>query len=301
VSVTQTLTAIVVSPANAAVPIGGAQQFSASAKDQFGVATSSQPSVAWTVSGGGSISASGLFTAGSSAGGPFTVTAASGGKQGIASVSVTGGNHVPTVASAASASPNPVNGKTTALSVLGADDGGEANLAYTWASSGPAPVGFSANGTNAAKNATATFGKAGSYVFTATIRDQGGLAATSSVTVTVNHKFSKLALSPSTATVASSSSLQFTALAADQFEEAMPTPALSWSTDGGGEVDASGVFTAGAQAGGPFMLSAATEGVGAEARVMVEEGGGSGKCGFGAGAAVLACALASLRRCRRRD
>ena len=50
----------------------------------------------------------------------------------------------------------PGDGTTTALSVLGADDGGEANLTYTWAATtlpggGHAPT-FSANGTNAAKN-----------------------------------------------------------------------------------------------------------------------------------------------------
>ena len=40
------------------------------------------------------------------------------------------------------------------LSVLGADDGGEPNLTYTWATTGtpPAAVTFSANGTNASKN-----------------------------------------------------------------------------------------------------------------------------------------------------
>jgi hypothetical protein len=38
----------------------------------------------------------------------------------------------PTVASPASASPNPVTGTTTALSVLGADDTGESSLRYTW-------------------------------------------------------------------------------------------------------------------------------------------------------------------------
>src|SRR6185436_14671740 len=39
--------------------------------------------------GGGTISTAGLFTAGTTAGGPFTVTAASGGKTGTASLTVT--------------------------------------------------------------------------------------------------------------------------------------------------------------------------------------------------------------------
>ena len=78
VTVNQTLTTITVSPASASVNTGATQQFTASAKDQFGTALSIQPSFSWTVSGGGTISSSGLFTAGSTAGGPYTVTASTG-------------------------------------------------------------------------------------------------------------------------------------------------------------------------------------------------------------------------------
>jgi beta-glucanase (GH16 family) len=97
-------------------------------------------------------------------------------------------NQPPTVANNASANPNPVTGTTSSLTVLGADDGGEANLTYTWATSGtpPAAVSFSSNGTNAAKNTTATFTASGSYTLVATIRDAAGASATSSLNVTVN-------------------------------------------------------------------------------------------------------------------
>jgi hypothetical protein len=96
----------------------------------------------------------------------------------------------PTVATAAAASPSTVGvGGTTNLSVLGADDGGESNLTYTWAattlpSGAPAPT-FGGNGNNAAKNTTATFAKAGSYTLTITITDASGRSVTSSVGVTV--------------------------------------------------------------------------------------------------------------------
>ncbi len=83
------LTTIKVSPASASVQTGGTQQFTATGLDQFGQPVSPQPTFTWSVSGGGSISASGLFTAGSTAGGPFTVTAASGSVNGTASVTVT--------------------------------------------------------------------------------------------------------------------------------------------------------------------------------------------------------------------
>jgi hypothetical protein len=84
-----TLTSISVSPASASVVVGGTQQFTATAKDQFGNLLSPQPSFSWMVSGGGTINSTGLFTAGSAAGGPYTVTASSGGVSGTASVTVT--------------------------------------------------------------------------------------------------------------------------------------------------------------------------------------------------------------------
>ncbi|MBA4388754.1 MAG: hypothetical protein C0404_12285, partial [Verrucomicrobia bacterium] len=84
----QTLTSISVTPTNASVVPAAMLQFAATGLDQFGNAMLSQPSLAWNVSGGGTISASGLFTAGGSDGGPYTVTATGGGKSGTASITV---------------------------------------------------------------------------------------------------------------------------------------------------------------------------------------------------------------------
>src|SRR5205085_12666008 len=78
--------------ASATVGIGGTQQFTATGSDQFGVSLTTQPSFSWTVSGGGSIGTTGLFTAGTTTGGPFTVTAESGGVKGIDSGIVTAHN-----------------------------------------------------------------------------------------------------------------------------------------------------------------------------------------------------------------
>ena len=94
-------------------------------------------------------------------------------------------NKPPTIAKAAGADANPVAGATTALSVLGADDGGEAMLTYTWSCSSPAGVTFGVNGPNRAKNTTATFPRAGRYTLHVTIADAGGLSATSSIVVMV--------------------------------------------------------------------------------------------------------------------
>ena len=181
-------------------------------------------------------------------------------------------NQAPTIATPASANPNPVTGTTTALSVLGADDAGEANLTYRWATTGtpPASVTFSANGSNAAKNTTATFAKAGSYTFQATVTGAGGLTATSSVSVTVNQTFTSIVVSPTSATVNTSATQQFTATARDQFAASLTTqPTFTWNVTGGGTIDANGLFTAGTTAGGPYTVTATSGGISGTASVTV--------------------------------
>ena len=82
------LATITVSPTNATVQSGSNQQFSAIGKDSFGNNLVPQPTFAWSMAGGGTIDSSGLFSA-TTAGGPFTVTAASGTVNGGGSVTVT--------------------------------------------------------------------------------------------------------------------------------------------------------------------------------------------------------------------
>jgi len=82
---TPVLTAIEVSPASADVPLNGTQQFTAQGRDQDGNAMAA--TVTWAVSGGGTIDATGRFTA-TAAGGPFTVSAQDGAVTGSASVTV---------------------------------------------------------------------------------------------------------------------------------------------------------------------------------------------------------------------
>ena len=177
-----------------------------------------------------------------------------------ATVTVT--NTAPTVATAASATPQSVNGTTTNLSVLGSDLGGEANLTYTWSTTGspPALVNFSVNGTNAAKNVTATFTKAGNYDFLVTITDAGGLTATSAVSVAVNQFVSSIVVNPSSVTIGTGGTQLFSATAFDQFGNLLDTqPTFSWSATGG-TIDSAGLFTAGNVAGN-FQVSATNNSV----------------------------------------
>ncbi len=242
VTVQQTLASISVSPNTAAVVPNGTQQFSATGYDQFVNAMSPQPTFSW-MSTVGSITSGGLLTVQSS-NGSGTVTATVGGVIGTSSVTVT--DPAPTVATPAAANPSPVTAETTGLSVLGADDEGEPTLTYTWATTGtpPAPVNFSVNGTNGAKNTTAMFTEAGTYDFTVTITNTSGLSVTSSVSVTVQQTLSSIGVSPNTAAMAPNGTQQFSATAYDQFGVAMsPQPTFSW-TSSVGSIDSSGLLTA---------------------------------------------------------
>jgi hypothetical protein len=87
VTVNQTVTSIVVSPAVVSLNESGVQQFAATAKDQFGATLPSQPTLSWSASGG-TISSSGLYTA-PFASGSFQITAASGLTSGSATAGIT--------------------------------------------------------------------------------------------------------------------------------------------------------------------------------------------------------------------
>jgi hypothetical protein len=171
---------------------------------------------------------------------------------------VPGGNQPPTVATAAAASPGTVTGTTVNLSVLGADDGGEANLTYSWAvASGPTGVAFSSNGSNAAQHSTATFTQAGSYTFTATITDQEGLSVTSTTAaVTVDQTPKALVLTPATAVVEDGATQQFTATATDQFGKPIGNPTVTWTLSGVGSVSTTGLYTAPSSGVGSATVSA---------------------------------------------
>lgn len=181
-------------------------------------------------------------------------------------------NVTPSIVVAASAVPAPVVAKTTTLSVLGADDGGEPNLIYTWAGSGPGSISYSVNGTNAAKNTLVTFGKAGTYTFTVTALDAGGLTAKSSVSVTVNQTLTSITVSPPSGSIYNNNSQQFAATGFDQFGLSMsPQPVFTWTTDAGsvGGVNATGLYTAPANAIGSAVVRATSGSISNTANINV--------------------------------
>lgn len=188
VTVNQTATMVKVMPATRFVPVNTAQQYSAAVVDQFGNSVVGAPITWEVVSGDGTISVAGLYSA-PGVTGSATIRATSGAFSGTAEAMIVPPNQAPTIATPASASPNPVTGITTTLSVLGADDNGEANLTYTWNIAGtpPAPVTFQGvNGQNGSRNIGVSFSANGTYDFQVIITDSHGATTTSATSVVVN-------------------------------------------------------------------------------------------------------------------
>jgi ligand-binding SRPBCC domain-containing protein len=159
-----------------------------------------------------------------------------------------------------------VVGTTTSLSVLGSDPAGQANLIYTWSAislpTGAAAPIFSVNGSNAAQDTVATFSTAGNYTLQASITDPAGLSVLSTVALTVDQTLTSIIVSPPTPNVVLGQSQPFTALALDQFGNALAVqPSFTWLTTGASNsITPGGVFTAGAVTG-PVTISAAAAAV----------------------------------------
>ena len=145
------------------------------------------------------------------------------------------------------------NGSTTAatltLSVSGLPTGVTAAFsAATIGSTTTSVVTFSA-GTNA---------PAGVYPITIIgTNGQGTCSTVISLTVTLKQVLTSIAVSPASASVLNGATQQLTAVAKDQFGNALATqPAFTWPTSGGGTISSAGFFTA-KTIGGPYTVTAA--------------------------------------------
>jgi hypothetical protein len=228
--------------------------------------------------GGGTMTDAQIDANGNYTGGSLTY-------QAVSSVTLAGGSAAiflnptgtgaPTVATPAQAAANPVTGTSVGLSVLGQENGSDSGLTYTWSSIGPAGVTFSANGTNGAKDTTATFVQAGRYAFTATVSD-GRQSVSSSITVTVNQTLSRVQVSPATASVPDGGAQPFRASALDQFGAPLATqPAFTWSIDAGGlgQIGTNGLYTAPTSGVGSVTVRASSGTTNGSATVSVVAGG----------------------------
>jgi hypothetical protein len=134
-------------------------------------------------------------------------------------------------------------------------------------------VGFSANGTNAAKTTEIDFSSTGDYQLGVTIRDAQGLAGTSAVNLRVVQTATGLIINPIAVTLPVGTTQAFIATVNDQFSSSMTSqpPAVIWTASGGGSIEDSGVFTA-TTTGGPHTITASAEGFSNTATATVTPG-----------------------------
>ncbi len=233
------LASIVVTPNPSTLGVGATQQFTAVGRDASGNIVAITP--VWSVgAGGGTISGSGLFTAGTTPG-TFanTVRATSGSISGTATVIVTVGP-LATI----TVTPTPVTlgvGAAQQFTAVGRDAGGNiVAITPTWSVVAGGGV----------INATTGLFTAGivAGTFTSTVRaTSGSVSGFATVTVIViAPPVATITVTPNPASVPVNGTQQFTAVGRDAGGAVVPiTPA--WSVvNGGGSIDAStGVFTAG--------------------------------------------------------
>jgi len=198
----------------------------------------------------------------------YTVTAVDPGGESAAS------NEASTTPSGATFALNS-SGKTGIVSIPGTDP----SLTYTWSvvsvpnGNAPPPI-FSANGTNAAKTATATFFQAGTYTLLVTITDSSNNTTTSTVTAVVTQNVTRMYVQPPNSTVVPTGTIQYSiSNVLDQFSNPIASPAITWSVTGGGSISSSGLFTASTD--GTFSVTATSGGYIATTSVTVA-GGASG-------------------------
>ena len=247
-----------ITPATAFIAPGATQTFTTAVFDQF--AKTMTTTATWTVSGGGSISSGGVFTAGATPGGPYTVTASIGATSTTAQVTVQDpSNQAPTVTSV-TINPSPITGTTGTVSAVATDDGGESVLKYTWSTaskpSGSVAAGFSPNNNNAAKTSKVTFTSGGNYTLRVIVTDALNLKSTNDLPVTVNKTPTTVKVFPNTGVldIWVGTSTEIAYQVNDQFNLVMSTN-LTWTTSGGGSISSNGVFTPGLYPGGPHTVT----------------------------------------------
>lgn len=171
--------------------------------------------------------------------------------------------------SISSVTANPVVvASAAATTTLSAVASGAGPLTYSWdAVSAAAPVSFSVNDSTGTTATTVSFVAPGGYVFRARVTDTNGLASTATASVTVSAGAGTLVVSPWQVQVQAGQAASFRADAWDQLGNRISaTP--SWSVNGGGTIDAAGLFSA-ATPGGPYSVVAVASGLTATGQVWV--------------------------------
>ncbi|HLK67269.1 MAG TPA: Ig-like domain-containing protein [Bryobacteraceae bacterium] len=224
---------VTISPTTATLQTGATQQFTAT------VTGSTNTAVTWSATGG-TISSTGLYTAGTTAGTSFTVTATS-----IADTTKTATAHVTVQTAPAvsvTVSPTTATLQSGATQQFTATVTGSTNTAVTWSATGGT---ISSTGLYTAGTTAGT-----SFTVTATSSADTTKTATAHVTIQSPPAIS-VTISPTTATLQSGATQQFTATVTG-----ITNTAVTWSATGG-TISSAGLYTAGQTAGSFSVVATA--------------------------------------------
>jgi hypothetical protein len=232
---------VTISPTSATLAAGGTQQFTAVVKNSGGDVLAVTPT--WSVvAGGGTITSTGLFTAGTTAG-TFTntVSVTCSGITATATIIVT-----PGALATITVTPNPATlpiNTTQQFTAVGKDANGNV-VAIT-------PVWTVANGGGSIVAGTGLFtagATAGTFNNTV-VATSGAISGNATVIVTTG-ALATITVTPNPATVQINTTQQFTAVGRDAGGNVVAITPVWTVTNGGGTINAgSGLFTAGGTAG----------------------------------------------------
>ena len=224
-----------VSPGEVTIAAGGTYQFADVAFDRFGNPISGV-TCAWSTLGGiGTVSSTGLFTAGHSLG-VGTVSAASGGVSGTAVVAIAAGPAASLAVSPATLGVAVGDVRILTASAVDAFGNAVSGGTFTWSATGGTVASLVADGSMVQYIAPATVGD---ETLTASM---GGHTATVAVSVAPGPAAS-LVVTAATSSVAAGGTVALTATAYDLYGNAVTGGTAAW-TSTGGSVSASGVLTA---------------------------------------------------------
>ena len=237
------ITSLTVAPASATLAAGGTQQFTVVTKDGNGkTITGTNPT--WSVvAGGGTISSTGLFTAGTTAGTyTNTVAVTCSGVTSFATVIIT-----PGAAATITVTPNPatlaINATQQFTAVVKDANGNVVTATPVWS-----VVNATAGTINSSTGLFTAGTTPGTYTNTV-VATSGALTGSATVIVTAG-PLATITVTPNPVTLQVNTTQQFTAVGRDASGNVVPITPVWTVTNGGGAINSgSGLFTAGGTAG----------------------------------------------------
>jgi uncharacterized protein YjdB len=228
---------VAVSPTTASVITGRTTQFTATVKDSVGNVLGGR-AITWSSNNSNvaTVSSTGLVTGVAS--GTVTISAASGGQQGTAHITV---DPVPVASVVVSPGSANLSAKQTLLLSATPKDANGAPLGgqtITWTSSDPYTATVQSNG-------LVTVVKTGGVGYTVITASTGGKSGTSTINL-IAAPVASVTAAPTSVSLTAGQTSQLSATAKDQYGDVITTDPVSWSSSNNGvaKVSSSGLVTA---------------------------------------------------------